>query len=289
MTAPMLESYVAGRWFAASDDGARIADAVTGETVVRVSSTGLDVPAMLDHARTVGGPALRELTFHQRAGPAQAARAAADGRQGRALRAVAPHRRHRPGQRRRHRRRLRHRAVLRQQGQARAARRHRRPRRRRRAARQARHLRRPAPLDAAARGGRADQRLQLPGVGLPREVRARLPRRRPDDREAGQPDRVPDRGGGPEDRRVGAAARGVAAAAERQRGRRARLARRPGPRVLHRLGRHRPQAAQHARRRGQLACGSTPRPTRSTARSSGPTPRRTPPSSGCSSTSWSPR
>ena len=68
MTAPMLESYGAGRWFAATDDGARIADAVTGETVVRVSSTGLDVPAMLDHARTVGGPALRELTFHQRAG-----------------------------------------------------------------------------------------------------------------------------------------------------------------------------------------------------------------------------
>src|SRR3954451_23750776 len=68
MTAPMLQSYVAGRWFAAPDDGARVADAVTGETVVRVSSTGLDVPAMLDHARTVGGPALRELTFHQRAG-----------------------------------------------------------------------------------------------------------------------------------------------------------------------------------------------------------------------------
>jgi len=68
MTAPMLESYVAGGWFAAPDEGAPIADAVTGETVVRVSSTGLDVPAMLDHARTVGGPALRELTFHQRAG-----------------------------------------------------------------------------------------------------------------------------------------------------------------------------------------------------------------------------
>ena len=59
MTAPMLESYVAGGWFAAADDGAPVADAVTGETVVRVSSTGLDVPAMLDHARTVGGPALR--------------------------------------------------------------------------------------------------------------------------------------------------------------------------------------------------------------------------------------
>ncbi|GAA3168866.1 phenylacetic acid degradation bifunctional protein PaaZ [Blastococcus jejuensis] len=67
-SAPLLESYVAGRWFAASDEGARVADAVTGETVARVSSTGLDVPAMLDHARSVGGPALRELTFHQRAG-----------------------------------------------------------------------------------------------------------------------------------------------------------------------------------------------------------------------------
>jgi oxepin-CoA hydrolase / 3-oxo-5,6-dehydrosuberyl-CoA semialdehyde dehydrogenase len=68
MTAPMLESYVAGGWFAAPDDGTPVADAVTGETVARVSSTGLDVPAMLDHARSVGGPALRELTFHQRAG-----------------------------------------------------------------------------------------------------------------------------------------------------------------------------------------------------------------------------
>ena len=66
-TAPLLESYVAGRWFTATDEGTPVADAVTGETVARVSSTGLDVPAMLDHARTVGGPALRELTFHQRA------------------------------------------------------------------------------------------------------------------------------------------------------------------------------------------------------------------------------
>ncbi|WP_448613437.1 phenylacetic acid degradation bifunctional protein PaaZ [Modestobacter sp. URMC 112] len=68
MTAPLLESYVAGRWYAAPDEGLPVADAVTGETVVRVSSTGLDVAGMLDHARTVGGPALRELTFHQRAG-----------------------------------------------------------------------------------------------------------------------------------------------------------------------------------------------------------------------------
>jgi oxepin-CoA hydrolase / 3-oxo-5,6-dehydrosuberyl-CoA semialdehyde dehydrogenase len=66
-TAPMLESYAAGSWFTAPDDGTPIPDAVTGETVARISSAGLDVPGMLDHARTVGGPALRELTFHQRA------------------------------------------------------------------------------------------------------------------------------------------------------------------------------------------------------------------------------
>jgi oxepin-CoA hydrolase / 3-oxo-5,6-dehydrosuberyl-CoA semialdehyde dehydrogenase len=68
MTAPLLESYIAGRWYVAPDGGTPIADAVTGETVARISSTGLDVAAMLEHARAVGGPALRELTFHQRAG-----------------------------------------------------------------------------------------------------------------------------------------------------------------------------------------------------------------------------
>src|SRR5919199_518237 len=68
MTAPLLESYVAGGWYAAPDGGTPIADAVTGETVARISSTGLDPSAMVAHAREVGGPALRELTFHQRAG-----------------------------------------------------------------------------------------------------------------------------------------------------------------------------------------------------------------------------
>ena len=42
-------------------------DASTGEPVARVSSTGVDVAGMVKHARGVGGPALRELTFHQRA------------------------------------------------------------------------------------------------------------------------------------------------------------------------------------------------------------------------------
>ncbi|MBY9074921.1 phenylacetic acid degradation bifunctional protein PaaZ [Nocardioides sp. WL0053] len=67
MTA-LLESYAAGKWFRASDEGAPLLDAATGEEVARISSTGLDLAAMTGHARQVGGPAVRRLTFHERAG-----------------------------------------------------------------------------------------------------------------------------------------------------------------------------------------------------------------------------
>ncbi|HEY1335086.1 MAG TPA: aldehyde dehydrogenase family protein, partial [Myxococcaceae bacterium] len=63
-----LESYAAGRWFAAAEEGRPLLDAGTGEEVARISASGLDLGAMVAHARTVGGPALRELTFHERAG-----------------------------------------------------------------------------------------------------------------------------------------------------------------------------------------------------------------------------
>jgi oxepin-CoA hydrolase/3-oxo-5,6-dehydrosuberyl-CoA semialdehyde dehydrogenase len=62
----MLESYAAGQWFRATDEGAPLRDATTGEEVARISSTGLDVPGMVEYAKTVGGPALRDLTFHER-------------------------------------------------------------------------------------------------------------------------------------------------------------------------------------------------------------------------------
>jgi oxepin-CoA hydrolase/3-oxo-5,6-dehydrosuberyl-CoA semialdehyde dehydrogenase len=38
-------------------------DATTGEIVAHASSAGIDFAAVLDHARRVGGPALRALTF----------------------------------------------------------------------------------------------------------------------------------------------------------------------------------------------------------------------------------
>ncbi|HVE24039.1 MAG TPA: aldehyde dehydrogenase family protein, partial [Sporichthya sp.] len=63
----LLESYAAGTWFRASDDGDPLLDAATGEEVARISAKGLDLTAMAEHARTVGGPAIRALTFHERA------------------------------------------------------------------------------------------------------------------------------------------------------------------------------------------------------------------------------
>ncbi|MFC6088456.1 phenylacetic acid degradation bifunctional protein PaaZ [Saccharothrix lopnurensis] len=63
----MLRSYVSGRWHTPDGEGAPLHDAVTGEEIARISSRGIDMAAALDHGRRVGGPALRELTFHQRA------------------------------------------------------------------------------------------------------------------------------------------------------------------------------------------------------------------------------
>ena len=63
----LLGSYVSGEWHTAADEGVPLHDATTGEEVARISSAGIDMAAALEYGRNVGGPALRELTFHQRA------------------------------------------------------------------------------------------------------------------------------------------------------------------------------------------------------------------------------
>ena len=62
----VLRSYVEGRWHA-PESGTPVYDAVTGELVAEVSSDGVDFGAALAYGRSAGGPALREMTFHQRA------------------------------------------------------------------------------------------------------------------------------------------------------------------------------------------------------------------------------
>ena len=63
----ILPSYLAGSWRSGSGDGVAVHDAVTGELVTRVSTDGLDLAEAVRHAREVGGPALRELGFTERA------------------------------------------------------------------------------------------------------------------------------------------------------------------------------------------------------------------------------
>jgi len=61
-----LRSYVAGRWHAADSRFAELVNPSTEEPVARTSSHGIDFAAVLEHARTTGGAALRSLTFGQR-------------------------------------------------------------------------------------------------------------------------------------------------------------------------------------------------------------------------------
>lgn len=64
---PTLQNYASDAWVAGEGAPAQVRSAVTGEVVAEGSSAGLDFGGMLHHARTVGGPALRALTFHARA------------------------------------------------------------------------------------------------------------------------------------------------------------------------------------------------------------------------------
>ncbi|WP_067666740.1 phenylacetic acid degradation bifunctional protein PaaZ [Nocardia miyunensis] len=63
----LLQSYVAGNWYSAPDEGSPAYSAVDGSEIARVSSSGLDYAGAVDYARSVGGPALAALTFHERA------------------------------------------------------------------------------------------------------------------------------------------------------------------------------------------------------------------------------
>jgi oxepin-CoA hydrolase/3-oxo-5,6-dehydrosuberyl-CoA semialdehyde dehydrogenase len=67
MTILSLQSFAAGKWIGPSGSPRKLKSAVTGEVIAELGSAGLDFGAMADHARQVGGPALRKLTFHERA------------------------------------------------------------------------------------------------------------------------------------------------------------------------------------------------------------------------------
>ena len=62
-----LRHYLEDRWVAGEGESIPVHDATTGDIVAAVCHGGLDLAAAYAHARAVGGPALRELSFAQRA------------------------------------------------------------------------------------------------------------------------------------------------------------------------------------------------------------------------------
>lgn len=65
MSVRQLKNYAEGKWVTGTG-GAELYNAITGDVIYTASSEGLDFGAMMDHARKVGGPALRKKTFRER-------------------------------------------------------------------------------------------------------------------------------------------------------------------------------------------------------------------------------
>lgn len=61
-----LGNYITGSWIAGDGEGQLLYNAVTGEAIAAASTKGLDFQSITDYARTVGNPALRKMTFHER-------------------------------------------------------------------------------------------------------------------------------------------------------------------------------------------------------------------------------
>jgi oxepin-CoA hydrolase/3-oxo-5,6-dehydrosuberyl-CoA semialdehyde dehydrogenase len=62
-----VHSFAAGQWIAPSADARPIESALTGEVIGQAGNGALDVQAMLGYGREIGSPALRAMTFHDRA------------------------------------------------------------------------------------------------------------------------------------------------------------------------------------------------------------------------------
>ena len=67
MTKMELNSFACGAWMPPSGDLASIKSAVTGDEIAVAGTAGLSFDDMVTYAKTKGGPALRQMTFHDRA------------------------------------------------------------------------------------------------------------------------------------------------------------------------------------------------------------------------------
>ncbi len=61
-----LGNYITGNWITGDGEGQTLYNAVTGDAIASATTKGLDFASITDYARSVGNPALRKMTFHQR-------------------------------------------------------------------------------------------------------------------------------------------------------------------------------------------------------------------------------
>lgn len=61
-----FENYILGSWAKGDGTETKLYNAISGEALGGVSSAGLDYKEVLDYGRTIGGPALRKMTFQER-------------------------------------------------------------------------------------------------------------------------------------------------------------------------------------------------------------------------------
>ena len=62
-----LKSFVSGEWHGGEGKTATLLNPATEEPLAETGTGGIDFSAVLIHAREVGGPALRAMTFAERA------------------------------------------------------------------------------------------------------------------------------------------------------------------------------------------------------------------------------
>ena len=66
MSIPKIQHYQQGNWIEGEGDGEILYNAITGEPVGRHTIEGLDFREILHYGRSVGGQALRDMTFYER-------------------------------------------------------------------------------------------------------------------------------------------------------------------------------------------------------------------------------
>ena len=76
ITINKLQNFALGKWITGDGEGQNLYNAITGDPIANTSSKGLDFEAMCHYGRSIGGPKLQKMTFHER---------------GRMLRALALH------------------------------------------------------------------------------------------------------------------------------------------------------------------------------------------------------